>query len=333
MLPMALTIGCDGRVRPIPSTLTTGVFSRSEALSAGVTARMLDGSRFVRVTPRVWRHRDHEMTDADWWRAAALTLPAEARTTGITRLQQLGLDFGPSRPLHFVIAGDLHLDIDGLFLHRTKLMPPTDGVGVAIEAAYVAYCAGARMIDAIKVGDWLLHGGHMTKGDLRNFAIASPWRPGSAEVLFVLDHLNARARSLKESELRAVLEAVGLPRAEVNVRVDSRGELGFVADLWYPSSRVAVEYEGGQHQEDRVQYNSDIDRYAVFRRLKVGYVQVTKEKLGRPKALVGEVFRELVAAGYTGPPPTFGQSWDRLFMRLTKVVGRRQRLGACRAVG
>jgi hypothetical protein len=283
---------------------------------------MLDGSRFVRVTPRVWRHRHHQMTRADWWQAATLTLPPAARTTGITRLQQLGLDFGPRLPLRFVIAGDLHLDIDGIFLHRTKLMPPGDEAGVCVEAAFLAYCARARMVDAIKVGDWLLYGGHTTSRDLRDFALAQPWRPGTPEVLFVLDHLNPDARSLKESELRAVLVAAGLPEPEVNVALDGTGSAGVIVDLWYAAWRVAVEYEGSHHQEDRGQYNSDIDRYAVIRRVHVRYVQVTKEKLAHPHSLVGEVFRELIAHGYAGPPPTFGPRWDQLFLRLSRVVGR-----------
>ena len=29
----------------------------------------------------------------------------------------------------------------------------------------MAYCVAVRVIDAIKVGDWLLHGKHMDRGD------------------------------------------------------------------------------------------------------------------------------------------------------------------------
>jgi hypothetical protein len=317
-------------MRQIPHTLTSGVFTRQDALSSGMTPRMLDGSRFVRVTPRVWRHRDHEMTQADWWRAAALTLPSAARTTGITRLQQLGLDFGPPLPLRFVIEGDLHLDIDGIFLHRTRSMPPGDQAGVCAEAAFLAYCARCRLVDAIKVGDWLLYRGHTSVSAVRDLAVAQPWRAGAREVLFVLDHLNVAARSLKESELRAILVGAGLPCPEVNVPVADSRSPGFVVDLWYAAWRVAVEYEGSHHQQDRAQYNSDIHRYAVIRRIGVRYVQATKEKLERPRALVGEVFRELVANGYSGPPPTFGPSWDQLFVRLHRLVSSR---GIRRAVG
>jgi hypothetical protein len=50
-------------------------FTRAMAREAGLTDRMLQGNSFVRVMPRVWRHRDHVMTDDDWRVAAALALP------------------------------------------------------------------------------------------------------------------------------------------------------------------------------------------------------------------------------------------------------------------
>jgi hypothetical protein len=115
---------------------------------------MLQGARFVRVFPRVWRHRDHEMSEDDWIRAATLTLPPRARLTGITRIQQLGLDFGPRRPIRFVVEGDLHLAPPEIFLHRTRKMPPANEDSVTPAAAYIAYCAMARVIDAIKVGEF-----------------------------------------------------------------------------------------------------------------------------------------------------------------------------------
>ncbi len=48
-----------------------------------------------------------------------VALPDSARTTGITRLQEVGLDYGPPSPLHFVVAGDHHRAMPGIFLHRT----------------------------------------------------------------------------------------------------------------------------------------------------------------------------------------------------------------------
>lgn len=285
---------------------------------------MLQGARFVRIHDSVWRHRDHEMSEADWIAAARLALPADAHLTGISRIQQLGLDFGPRRPLHFVVDRDHHLVIDQVFLHRTAQLPPTDDVGVVSPAAFIAYCAHARVIDAIKVGDWLLHYGHMTCEEVRTMALAALWRDGAHESLWVLDHLDGRSRSVKESETRAVLAFAGLEGAEVNVAVDVHEEVEVIGDLVYRRQGLVVEYEGSHHQEDRSQYTADIDRYALFRRARVTYLQVTKEKLARPKRLCGEVYRELLALGYDGPPPSFGERWRQLFLPISLAVGSRR---------
>jgi hypothetical protein len=264
------------------------------------------------------------MTNRDHVVAASLALPDDAKLTGISRIQQLGLDFGPLRPIRFVVARDLHLALDGVFLHRTVRLPPLDDVGVAPLAAYVSYCSRARVIDAIKVGDWLLQQGHMDWGDLRAFAMDQQWRDGADEAIWVADHLDGDSRSLGESETRSLLWFSGLPRPEVNVGASAPDDVARIGDLVYREWGVIVEYEGGHHQEDREQYVWDIDRYASLRREHVPYVQVTKEKLRTPRRLVGEVYRELVTQGYDGPPPDFGEDWRQLFSRLTVVVGSRR---------
>ena len=307
--------------------LPRGPFTRQVAESCGITSRMLQGMRFVRVYPNVWRLRDHDMTEADWVAAADMTLPERAHLTGISRLQRLGLDYGPKRPLRFVIEGDHHLEIDDIFLHRTKRLPPTDDVGVTIPAAFIAYCARARVIDAIKVGDWLLNRGHMTVESVRALALSAPWRDGAHEAIWILDHVDERCRSLKESETKAVLVFAGLPQPAVNVPLDVGEDVLVIGDLVYERWRLAVEYEGAHHQKDRGQYVADLDRFALFRAADFAYVQVTHEKLNHSKTLVGEVYRALLARGYDGPPPTFDEQWRILFARVADVVGpRRDRL-------
>ncbi len=85
-----------------------------------------------------------------------------------------------------------------------------------------------------------------------------------------------------------------------------------------------VEYEGAHHQDDRAQYNADIDRYALYRRHDVPYELVTKERMRSPKATIRRVHAALVAAGYDGPPPNFGELWDSLFLPLSELVRRRR---------
>jgi hypothetical protein len=320
-------------VKPVPTSLLSGPFSTAQGRAAGVTKKMLEGRRFVQVYRGVWRHQEHQMSREDWVVAARLALPAHAHLTGLSRIQELGLDFGPRLPVRFVVEGELHLAFDNVFLHRTKRLAPTDEVGVVPAAAFVAYCAGARVIDAIKVGDWLLHGGHTTIEEVRDLALSGLWRRGADEAIWILDHLDARSRSLKESETRPILTFAGLPRPDVNAAVDVNEDVVVIGDLVYREWHTVVEYEGSQHQEDRSQYNADIDRYALMRASGHEYVQATKERLHRPKTLVGEVYRALLRGGYDGPAPTFGQNWQLLFAKVSTAVGPRRDRERRRAVG
>jgi hypothetical protein len=265
------------------------------------------------------------MTHEDRIAAARLALPDSAYLTGISRLQQQGLDFGPRIPVRFVVQGDHHLALDGVFLHRTKRLPPCDDIGVTVEAAYISYCSLARVIDAIKVGDWLLRRGHLTKESLKKLALHDLWRAGSQEALWVIDHLDERARSLPESETRAILEFAGLPRPELNVALDDGPHPQVIVDLRFMPWGVVVEYDGSHHQLERPQYVLDIGRYAWMRGHGIPYVQVTHEKLRHPRTLVGEVYALLVAHGFSGPAPVFGERWNVLFGRLSEAIGARDR--------
>jgi hypothetical protein len=305
----------------IPDVLRTTPFTSAQAVAAGMPKQRLRGRRFVQVHPRVWRCSDHEMTHLDHITAARLAMPADAHLTGVSRIQALGLDFGPRRPIRFVVARDHHIALDGIFLHRTRRLPPTDGNGVTVAAAFIAYCALARVIDAIKVGDWLVHHGHMTVDGVRALALAELWRPGAGEAIWVLDHLDGRSRSLRESETRSVLEFAGLVGAEVNAELVLSGGLVLTPDLRFARSGVVVEYEGRQHQEDRGQYSLDIDRYAAYRRDHVPYVLVTSEALARPRRMVRVVHEELVRHGYDGPAPSFAHRWALLFASVAVAAG------------
>lgn len=278
----------------------------------------------MRLFPRVWVTEDFEMTPDAWVKAACLTLPDRARLTGITRIQHMGLGFGPAFPLHFVIEGDLHLDLYRIFLHRTKRLAPHDALCVTPAAAFVFYCSHARVIDAIEVGDWLLYWDHMSLRELRALALSAPWRDGAHEAIWIADHLDAAARSLKESETRAVLEFAGLPRPDVNVELDlAVGTQVVIGDLVFREWGLVLEYEGEHHQVERPQYSSDIGRYEVLRRNDVPYLQVTHERLCQPRKLALLVHRELVRLGYVGPEPAFGDRWRSLFRPIREVVGSR----------
>ncbi|MET1038537.1 MAG: hypothetical protein ABW075_09695 [Aeromicrobium sp.] len=297
----------------VPEELRHRPFSQSEALATGLTAYMLSGPTWVRLFPRVWVHRDHVMTDAGWIAAAALAMPARAQLSHVSRIQALGLDIGAVWPVHFTIAGDLHIAMENVFLHRTEILPPLDATGVTPAAAFIQFCATARLIDAIKVGDWLLHRRHVTILEVTELSRRDHWRPGAQQVRRVVRRLDAGSRSLPESEVRVLLAFAGLPVPEVNVPIVVDGELLGVVDLLIRAVMLALEYEGRQHAESITQFNRDIGRYAAFRRNGVEYLQVTKEMTEKPKVMVRRVHARMVELGYDGPSPVFGPLWDSLF--------------------
>lgn len=308
--------------RPIiPQQLAHGPFTRDQALEAGLTSRQLQGKHFRPLFPRVWVLADLPMTADDWIVAAELAMPGHAQLSHLTRIQDLGYHNGPLRPFHFTVAGNLHIDLEDIFLHRTIAMPPLDGVGVSPASAFIGLCSTARVIDLIPIGDWLLLEGHMTLPELTELARHQRWRPGAGEAMWVSGQLNGRSRSPKESETRAVLVFAGLPVPEVNPPLLDDPNTPWT-DLLYRRWRLAVEYEGSQHLTDRKQYNTDIARYAWMRDLEMEYVQVTKEMLRQPRALVLRVHRKLIERGYEGPAPVFGDRWRSLFEPVRLGPGR-----------
>lgn len=312
------------KILPVPSALRRGPFTRDLALLEGVTGRRLEGRVFRRLFPCVYVARDHPMSHDDWVRAALLAMPDDARVSHLTRLQRLGLEHGPLFPLHLTVTGDLHRAVDGVFLHRTKAMPPVDGENVSVEAAFMGYASSARTIDLIKVGDWLAHRGHLDPERVAWLADQTPWRPGAAEALSVLRNLDARSASLPESETRAVVVHAGLPVPEVNSDVYDDHVLVARVDLLFARWRLIIEYEGRQHLTDIGQWNRDIGRYETLRDLGYSYIQVTHEMLRQPRALALRIHRKLVELGYEGAAPQFGARWSRLF---GKPCADRRRIG------
>lgn len=312
---------------PIPERFLSGPFRREEFIKAGLSPKLLLGSRFRRVFPNVWA-LDRELSHLERIEAAALSLTDRAVVSHVTRIQLLGLDRGDADPLHFTVTGDLHIDTEGIFLHRTVVMPPTDEVGVTRAAAFIQCCADMRLIDLIVIGDWLLRNGHMTIEEVRHLSVVQAWRPGAAEAMSVLPWLDAAALSPRESELRALVIACGLPVPEVNVPLfDEFGREIAIVDLLFRTWMLVLEYEGRQHAEDARQFARDIGRYADLRRIAADYLQITSAMMASPRATMLQVHRRLVERGYDGRAPHFGARWFGLF---APVVADARRPGAVR---
>ncbi|MGJ9411368.1 hypothetical protein ACHAAC_01550 [Aeromicrobium sp. CF4.19] len=298
----------------VPDELSMGVFHRQRALELGVTSRMLQHPRFVQVFPSVYRLEHVELAPLDWIRAAELTLPSDAKVSHLTRFVQLGLQIGDLFPLHFTIGRDHHRPaLQDVFLHRTVKMPTVGHDGVSVAAAFVGAASLLRLLDAVKVGDWLLHRDELDLHVLVRLLEQDHWRPGVDCARRALALLERRSRSLPESEVRCLLVASGLPCPETNLDLhDEKGVFVGCGDLVYKRLRLIIEYEGRQHALDTAQFQRDVHRYAGFRARDLAYVQVTAPMMKTPRTLVHTIHRAMVERGYDGPPPRFGADWQRL---------------------
>lgn len=287
-----------------------------------MTSRQLDGAFLRRPFPRVYALRDHVMSEADWILGADLSMPDRAQLSHVSRIRALGLDIGDVLPVHFTVSGDLHRDVEGVFLHRTEVLPPLDDVGVTPAAAFIQYCASARLVDAVVVGDWLLHRRHMTVLEVAELSRRQSWRPGAHQSRRVLPLLDAASMSVKESEVRVRLVFAGLPSPEVGVPLVVEGEHIGTVDLLLRCVMLALEYEGRQHAESIQQFNRDIQRYAGFRRHGVEYLQITQEMAVKPRVMVGRVHARMSELGYDGPAPVFGARWESLDVTIPREPTR-----------
>lgn len=300
----------------IPEEFLSGPFTTAQWKAAGLSPTVLEGRRFVRLLPRVWVHVDVPIGPADRLHAAQLCLPSRALPSHVTRLQVLGWD-DVAAPFHFTIAGELHLDLPDVVLHRTKALPPCTPEGVRPAAAWVQTCADAPRLECIARGDWLLHRGHATLAEMFETIQLHLWRPGALQAREVVRELDPRSASPQESRLRSWCWAGGLPRPMVNAAVVDRGRRIAIVDLLFEEYRLVVEYEGRQHHEDARQFTRDVQRYADLRAAGYEYVQVTAEMLRNPGAVVRLIHQRLRDRGYAGPAPTFGRRWRA----LTRPIG------------
>lgn len=288
-------------------------FTRDEFVAAGYSDRMLQARRFRRLHHGVWVHRDHPLTRDDVITAAVYAMPSRTRLSHETRIEIAGYPGRLGPTVHFTVADDLHLAVDGVFLHRTEVLPPCDDIGVTTAAAFIQCCAQRSLIEVVKIGDWLLYHHHASREEIIDLARRQRWRPGSGQALAVVDELDDNSWSPNESEVRCHLVHAGLPRPEGNTRLVVAGEsLGF-GDLWIPELQLVIEVEGRHHLEDAAQVESDIHRYARWRAAGLDYLQVTGAMRRQPIAMVRAIHQMMVRRGYTGPPPNFGLSWQRLY--------------------
>jgi len=134
----------------IPQALNGQPFETSDARAVGLSWKVLQGSRFRRVTPGVYVTATSADSPRLRVRGVMLALPTDTIATGVTGLQMLGIEVGPELPMTFASTHLRQIRRRDVRVMRFKELPPhRDGIarrtllagcGLHLEFAGSCYC-------------------------------------------------------------------------------------------------------------------------------------------------------------------------------------------------
>lgn len=309
------------RRAPLPEHLTAGSFSLRASDKAGVTRTrtrandLLTVSRGVRIRLAGAVHDNPEAalrayTDLDDSSiivgASALRIwrgPLPLRQESDWRIH-LARRRGFSFPRRANVVG-----------HLLTFLPDEvveyDGVRLTSPArTWLDLGASLTIAEMVAAGDALVcqHGPGFPQPkqplcsvqDLREMVQAHPGMRGVKTARAALDLIRVGADSAPETQMRLAIVDAGMPEPVLNHVVQGFGGRPVLwPDAAYPELRIALQYDGGHHNESD-QYVRDISRQEVAASHGWLEVRVSKQDLkGERPAVILKVRRALKSRGWT----------------------------------
>lgn len=182
--------------------------------------------------------------------------------------------------------------------------------GFTTTDAATTWCQLACVLgrdDLVAAGDYIVSGHRLpggrrtpplaTLGELRYAVERHASGRGAAALRWALDHVRAGVDSAQETLLRLLLVRSGFAEPEIALPVlVERGTLTLHPDLAWPELRLALEYEGDGHRENRRTFRADIRRREMFEAAGWRVIRVTADDLGPDRDAFILRVRGLVAA-------------------------------------
>lgn len=182
--------------------------------------------------------------------------------------------------------------------------------GFTTTDAATTWCQLACVLgreDLVAVGDCIVSGQRLPGGrrtppmatldELRGAVERHASGRGAAALRWALDRVRVGVDSAPESLLRLLLVRSGFAEPEIALPVlVEGGTLTLHPDLAWPELRLALEYEGDGHRENRKTFRADIRRREMFEAVGWRVIRVTADDLGPDRATFILRVREIVAA-------------------------------------
>jgi hypothetical protein len=146
---------------------------------------------------------------------------------------------------------------------------PWQMTGLPIPDPIEVFCQLGAVLafeDLVIIADELMNRSELDEEVVRGLMmerVGAVRRIGSAKLVRAARASRRGSRSPAETRIRLVLDAAGIPAAELNAPIEEAGTLRYLGspDFVWRRERVVLEYEGDQHRTDRAQFRYDIVRY------------------------------------------------------------------------
>jgi hypothetical protein len=298
---------------PLPARLLERPFTAADAAAAGLGQKVLRGPSVRRLGRGLYVAVEAAETPSFTTMVAAfaMPLPPDVLAAGVTALRLYGVEVGREWPLCFGTTAAFHGVRRNTRVSVWRKAPPSRGLAVAPEHAFLGAAGDLDLVELVTAGDWLVRRKLTTPARLvayTSHATGRHVRVARRAAALV----RSRVDSPKETVLRLVLVLAGLPEPVCNQGIGTEEWFLGRGDLVYQAYKVVLEYEGDQHRTDKAQWNIDIGRYEEFTGEGYNVIRITA-RMRHPRSLVLRVDAALRAGGYDGPPPVFSEEWRRLF--------------------
>ena len=279
-----------------PLSLTRGPFTSAQAAAAGISDSALRRGPWRHVFRNVWIHEAQADDRPTRLAAVRLVLGKHAFVCGLTAAWLYGVDADdPRRQLVWVgcPTGSRLRTREGCYTREVTIkaadLDLAGGVLLTTPVRTIYDCARwLSPAEGLVVAEALIHDGLLTVEELSQYRNSHRGIRNVTRLDDLLRMLEPLSESPMETRLRYLLVAAGLPRPIAqHVLRDSSGAFVARLDLAYLGSRLAIEYDGAQHWEQR---RADDRRRDAIRALGWRVIVVSaSDYFGAPERVVNQV--------------------------------------------